>query len=200
MWTAFIDLRVDYNWMQIVTADVAIFLVRLKILSPLYCDICRKIVLFPDKLDSRLLFALQVNGRSATLEPEGPSPSGSGEQPVQNSLTIGVEFDVLANAGTRKSGVSQDPSSTPSHATGETVLTTRNSPLGRGKKDRSRSKVAGEEHNRLIHQNLAGAGRHKRDRRGYGGPGRFLVHGKEGLVTYVAGEKSPVFSIPEKSA
>jgi hypothetical protein len=33
--TAFIGLGAFYNWMQIVTADVAIFLVRLKIFSPL---------------------------------------------------------------------------------------------------------------------------------------------------------------------
>jgi len=66
-------------------------------------------------------------------ELEGPCSFGSGEQPVQNSLTIGAEFDVLGNAGTRKSGVSQDPSSTPSHAAGETVLTPGGSPLGRGR-------------------------------------------------------------------
>jgi hypothetical protein len=33
--TAFIVLRVGYNWMQIVTADVAILLDRLKIFAPL---------------------------------------------------------------------------------------------------------------------------------------------------------------------
>jgi len=40
--TAFIGLRASYNWMQIVTADVAILLDRLKIFAPPCCDICRK--------------------------------------------------------------------------------------------------------------------------------------------------------------
>jgi hypothetical protein len=35
MRTAFIGLRVDYNWMQIVTADVATLLGRLRIFAPL---------------------------------------------------------------------------------------------------------------------------------------------------------------------
>jgi hypothetical protein len=114
-------------------------------------------------------------------EIEGPCSFGSGEQPVQNSLTIGAEFDVLGNAGTRKSGVSQDPSSTPSHAAGETVHTP-GVHHSAGGEDCSRSKVADGEHERPIQQNLAGAGRPKRDRRGCGGLGRFLVHGNESLV------------------
>jgi hypothetical protein len=132
-------------------------------------------------------------------ELEGPCSFGSGGQPVQNSLTIGAEFDVLGNASTRKSRVSQDPSSTPSHAAGETVHTP-GVHHSAGGEDRSCPNVADEERKRPIHQNLAGAGRPKRDRRGCGGLGRFLVHGNESLVEYGADEKRSISSIPEKSA
>ena len=106
---------------------------------------------------------------------------------------------MLGDAGTRKSGVSQDPPSTPSHAAGETVHTP-GVHHSAGGEDCSRSKVADGEHERPIQQNLAGAGRPKRDRRGCGGLGRFLVHGNESLVEYGADEKRSISSIPEKSA
>jgi hypothetical protein len=41
--TAFIGFRVDYNWMQIVTVDVAILLGRLKVFAPLVATYVAKV-------------------------------------------------------------------------------------------------------------------------------------------------------------
>jgi hypothetical protein len=43
MRTEFIGFRVDYNWMQIVTADVAILLGRLRIFAPLVAAYVAKV-------------------------------------------------------------------------------------------------------------------------------------------------------------
>jgi hypothetical protein len=43
MRTGFIGFRVDYNWMQIVTADVTILLGKLKVFAPLVATYVAKV-------------------------------------------------------------------------------------------------------------------------------------------------------------
>ena len=132
-------------------------------------------------------------------ELEGPCSFGSGEQPVQNSLTIGAEFDVLGNAGTRKSGVSQDPSFTPSHAAGETVHTP-GVHHSAGGEDRSCPNVADEERKRPIHQNLAGAAAPKGIAVAAVASVAFSFMAMKALWSTALTKKRSISSIPEKSA